>query len=70
MTPEFQQELSPTVGSEVTKFVVGAQGGVGCMVDSCGECVNCHKGDERARMARLQADLDQATHLRTGALRS
>jgi alcohol dehydrogenase (NADP+) len=29
------------VGSEVTKFRVGDIGGVGCMVDSCGTCVNC-----------------------------
>ena len=35
------------VGSEVTKFAVGDRVGVGCMVDSCGECVNCHKGEEQ-----------------------
>lgn len=29
------------VGSEVTRFKVGDIGGVGCMVDSCGECANC-----------------------------
>ncbi|WP_423798442.1 NAD(P)-dependent alcohol dehydrogenase [Neobacillus sp. SAB-20_R2A] len=34
-------------GSEVTKFAVGDRVGVGCMVDSCGECVNCHKGEEQ-----------------------
>jgi uncharacterized zinc-type alcohol dehydrogenase-like protein len=26
------------VGSEVTKFAVGDRVGVGCFVDSCGEC--------------------------------
>ncbi|TLS52483.1 NAD(P)-dependent alcohol dehydrogenase [Paenibacillus antri] len=35
------------VGSEVTKYAIGDRVGVGCMVDSCGECVNCHKGEEQ-----------------------
>jgi uncharacterized zinc-type alcohol dehydrogenase-like protein len=35
------------VGSEVTKHVVGDRVGVGCMVDSCGECANCEKGLEQ-----------------------
>lgn len=35
------------VGSDVTKFAVGDRVGVGCMVDSCGECVNCHNGEEQ-----------------------
>lgn len=35
------------VGSEVTKYSVGDRVGVGCMVDSCGECSNCHKGEEQ-----------------------
>ncbi|MFK7692772.1 NAD(P)-dependent alcohol dehydrogenase [Paenibacillus sp. HJGM_3] len=35
------------VGSDVTKYAVGDRVGVGCMVDSCGECVNCHKGEEQ-----------------------
>ncbi|MGI4896370.1 MAG: NAD(P)-dependent alcohol dehydrogenase [Janthinobacterium lividum] len=35
------------VGSEVTKFSVGDRVGVGCMVDSCGECANCTKGEEQ-----------------------
>lgn len=35
------------VGSEVTKFAVGDRVGVGCMVDSCGECVNCREGEEQ-----------------------
>jgi alcohol dehydrogenase (NADP+) len=35
------------VGSEVTKYVVGDRVGVGCMVDSCGECDNCHSGEEQ-----------------------
>ncbi|MBK5355779.1 NAD(P)-dependent alcohol dehydrogenase [Pseudomonas sp. TH41] len=29
------------VGSEVKKFKVGDYAGVGCMVDSCGDCENC-----------------------------
>ncbi|MDF2962043.1 MAG: adhC1 [Paenibacillus sp.] len=35
------------VGSEVTKYAVGDRVGVGCMVDSCRECDNCHKGEEQ-----------------------
>lgn len=35
------------VGSEVTKYAVGDRVGVGCMVDSCGECVHCHNGEEQ-----------------------
>ncbi|MGM7699245.1 NAD(P)-dependent alcohol dehydrogenase [Microbacterium sp. A84] len=35
------------VGSEVTKFAVGDRVGVGCMVNSCGECANCVAGEEQ-----------------------
>ncbi|HEY6760139.1 MAG TPA: NAD(P)-dependent alcohol dehydrogenase [Baekduia sp.] len=35
------------VGPEVTKYGVGDRVGVGCMVNSCGECENCKKGDEQ-----------------------
>lgn len=35
------------VGSDVTKFKVGDPVGVGCMVNSCGKCVNCRSGDEQ-----------------------
>lgn len=35
------------IGAEVTKYAVGDRVGVGCMVDSCGKCVNCLKGDEQ-----------------------
>jgi uncharacterized zinc-type alcohol dehydrogenase-like protein len=35
------------VGSEVTQHAVGDRVGVGCMVDSCRECVNCRKGEEQ-----------------------
>ncbi|MDB5166957.1 MAG: alcohol dehydrogenase [Candidatus Saccharibacteria bacterium] len=35
------------VGSEVTKYKIGDRVGVGCMVDSCGECENCLKGEEQ-----------------------
>lgn len=35
------------VGAEVTKFKPGDQAGIGCMVDSCGECENCQKGLEQ-----------------------
>jgi uncharacterized zinc-type alcohol dehydrogenase-like protein len=36
------------VGSEVTKYQVGDRVGVGCMVDSCGECEYCQAGAEQA----------------------
>jgi alcohol dehydrogenase (NADP+) len=35
------------VGSDVTAHRVGDRVGVGCMVNSCGECANCRKGDEQ-----------------------
>ena len=35
------------VGSEVTRHAVGDRVGVGCMVGSCGECVNCRNGEEQ-----------------------
>jgi uncharacterized zinc-type alcohol dehydrogenase-like protein len=35
------------VGSEVTKFTVGDRVGVGCFVDSCGECEYCRSGEEQ-----------------------
>ncbi|MFC5652622.1 NAD(P)-dependent alcohol dehydrogenase [Paenibacillus solisilvae] len=35
------------VGSDVTKFSVGDRVGVGCFVDSCGECDYCLAGDEQ-----------------------
>lgn len=35
------------VGSEVSRFKVGDNVGVGCMVDSCHHCASCEKGDEQ-----------------------
>ena len=35
------------VGSDVTSHQVGDRVGVGCMVNSCGECTNCRNGDEQ-----------------------
>ena len=35
------------VGSEVTKYKVGDNVGVGCMVDSCLECDQCHNHEEQ-----------------------
>jgi uncharacterized zinc-type alcohol dehydrogenase-like protein len=35
------------VGSEVSAHQVGDRVGVGCMVNSCGECANCRNGDEQ-----------------------
>ena len=39
------------VGSAVTKYAVGDRVGVGCMVDSCRECVNCEAGEEQYCLA-------------------
>jgi len=33
------------VGPEVTRFKVGDNVAVGCMVDSCQHCDQCHKGE-------------------------
>jgi len=35
------------VGNKVTKFKTGDLAGVGCLVDSCRQCVNCKKGLEQ-----------------------
>ena len=35
------------VGADVTRHQVGDRVGVGCMVNSCGECTNCRRGDEQ-----------------------
>src|SRR5947209_17661759 len=34
-------------GADVTSHHVGDLVGVGCLVNSCGECVNCRNGDEQ-----------------------
>src|SRR5215203_760854 len=35
------------VGDSVTKFTVGDIAGIGCFVDSCGECAGCTSGHEQ-----------------------
>ncbi|MFM6974087.1 MAG: NAD(P)-dependent alcohol dehydrogenase [Agromyces sp.] len=35
------------IGDEVTKFALGDRVGVGCMVDSCGNCRFCEAGEEQ-----------------------
>ncbi|MBM7421322.1 MULTISPECIES: NAD(P)-dependent alcohol dehydrogenase [Chryseobacterium] len=35
------------IGKKVTKFKIGDYAGVGCMVNSCGECDNCKMGKEQ-----------------------
>jgi uncharacterized zinc-type alcohol dehydrogenase-like protein len=34
------------IGSKVSKYQIGDRVGVGCMVNSCGQCENCLKGEE------------------------
>lgn len=40
------------VGSDVKKFAVGDFAGVGCFVDSCGECRECKRGLEQFCLVR------------------
>lgn len=35
------------VGKNVTRFKVGDYAGVGCLVNACGECAHCKKGEEQ-----------------------
>lgn len=35
------------IGSDVTKYQVGDKVAIGCMVDSCQQCDQCHHGDEQ-----------------------
>jgi uncharacterized zinc-type alcohol dehydrogenase-like protein len=39
--------IATEVGSEVTRHRVGDRVGVGCMVNSCRECVNCRNDEEQ-----------------------
>jgi len=39
------------VGAAVTRHAVGDRVGVGCMVNSCGECANCQAGEEQYCLA-------------------
>lgn len=39
------------VGAAVTRHAVGDRVGIGCIVDSCRECVNCLKGQEQYCLA-------------------
>ena len=41
------------VGSKVSKFKVGDQLGVGCMVGSCGSCGACQRGEEQKCMSQI-----------------
>ncbi|TFV74495.1 NAD(P)-dependent alcohol dehydrogenase [Blastococcus sp. CT_GayMR20] len=39
--------LVAEIGPDVTRHRIGDLVGVGCMVNSCGECANCRNGDEQ-----------------------
>ena len=52
------------VGADVTRYKVGDNVGVGCMVDSCQECDQCHHGEEqycRHRMTPTYGAPDRIT---------
>ncbi len=56
------------VGSEVTRYKVGDHVAVGCMVDSCQHCDQCHKGEEqlcREHCTQTYNDADRITGERT-----
>ncbi|HEV8392485.1 MAG TPA: NAD(P)-dependent alcohol dehydrogenase [Dongiaceae bacterium] len=56
------------VGAEVTRHKVGDAVAVGCMVDSCLHCDQCHKGEEqlcREGMTQTYNALDRITGERT-----
>ncbi|HET6158319.1 MAG TPA: NAD(P)-dependent alcohol dehydrogenase [Dongiaceae bacterium] len=56
------------VGSEVTRYQVGDAVAVGCMVDSCQHCDQCHKGEEqlcRNGMTQTYNSQDRITGERT-----
>lgn len=50
------------VGPEVTKYKVGDRVGVGCMVNSCGECANCLKGLEQYCDSGMVGTYDGVDH--------
>ncbi len=57
------------VGPEVTRYKVGDRVGVGCMVDSCGHCANCEKGEEqfcRNGMTLTYGSTDRYGHMTYG----
>lgn len=43
----FQWFPATAVGPAVTEFAIGDRVGVGCFIDSCGECEYCLKGEEQ-----------------------
>lgn len=43
--------LVAEIGSAVTRHAVGDRVGVGCMVNSCGECTHCQAGEEQYCLA-------------------
>lgn len=50
------------VGSKVTRYKTGDAVAVGCMVDSCMECDQCHHGEEqlcREGMTMTYSSLDR-----------
>lgn len=52
------------IGGEVTRYTVGDSVAVGCMVDSCQHCDQCHKGEEqlcREGMTMTYAGRDRIT---------
>lgn len=56
------------IGSDVTKHKVGDRVGVGCMVNSCGECDNCKKGLEQHCLNGMSPTYDGIDKYGTGEI--
>jgi uncharacterized zinc-type alcohol dehydrogenase-like protein len=57
-----------SIGKNVTRFKPGDYVGVGCMVDSCQECISCQKGLEQycqAGATMTYNGVDRHDHMRT-----
>lgn len=54
--------LVADVGSEVTRHKVGDRVGVGCFVDSCGECEACKNGDQQYCFAGVVQTYNSKTY--------
>ncbi len=56
------------IGSGVKKFKVGEMVGVGCLVDSCGTCPDCHAGLEQFCAGMVMTYGSEDKHLGGGTL--
>lgn len=50
------------VGKNVTKFKVGDYAGIGCIINSCGECTSCKNGEEQFCEKGMVGTYDSRDH--------